>query len=226
MCSLVFTDWEASGQILSIGVISPYSYQVNAIMERLGNKYEAYDGFRIRVKSIDGFQGEEDDVIILSTVRSSDKANIGFLQDHQRTNVALTRARYSSHLSFLFNIQVLFSDDFKKSFSRLRHFRAKKEVIHLLLSLSNGLRSKSQIRGISDSFDLVRIYKVMDLYLIWTVDIIKDERYVQVIKVWDLLPLEQIARLVSRLDYIFSTYTEVYLKHCKAAFVEGYIPSS
>lgn len=97
MCSLVFTDWEASGQILSIGVISPYSSQVNAIKEKLGNKYGAYDGFRIRVKSIDGFQGEEDDVIILSTVRSSDKANVGFLQDHQRTNVALTRARYSSH---------------------------------------------------------------------------------------------------------------------------------
>ncbi|KAJ8506154.1 hypothetical protein OPV22_007040 [Ensete ventricosum] len=277
----LYIYWEASGQILSIGVISPYSYQVNAIMERLGNKYEAYDGFRIRVKSIDGFQGEEDDVIILSTVRSSDKANIGFLQDHQRTNVALTRARHCLWIvgnaktlersdtiwkylvldakarKCYFNAnddatlsksilhakhkldqlddllrsdsvllsssrwKVLFSDDFKKSFSRLRHFRAKKEVIHLLLSLSNGLRSKSQIRGISDSFDLVRIYKVMDLYLIWTVDIIKDERYVQVIKVWDLLPLEQIARLVSRLDYIFSTYTEVYLKHCKAAFVEG-----
>ncbi|WOL05361.1 TPR and ankyrin repeat-containing protein 1-like [Canna indica] len=91
----LFKHWETSSQSLSIGIISPYSSQVNAINNRLGNKYTSCHDFDVRVKSIDGFQGEENDVIILSTVRANNKGNIGFLIDHQRANVALTRARYS-----------------------------------------------------------------------------------------------------------------------------------
>jgi superfamily I DNA and/or RNA helicase len=74
-------------------VISPYNAQVDAIKSRLGKKYDTCDGFNVRVKSIDGFQGEEDDIIILSTVRSNERGVVGFLADNQRTNVALTRAR-------------------------------------------------------------------------------------------------------------------------------------
>jgi superfamily I DNA and/or RNA helicase len=77
-------------------VVSPYSSQVDTIKGRLGKKYDKCDGFHVRVKSIDGFQGEEDDVIILSTVRSNGRGVVGFLADNQRTNVALTRARCAS----------------------------------------------------------------------------------------------------------------------------------
>lgn len=94
--SVACTAWQTTQQKLSIGVVSPYSSQVNAIKGKLGDKYNSYSGFDVRVKSIDGFQGEEDDVIIVSTVRSNNKGTIGFLEDNQRTNVALTRARYSS----------------------------------------------------------------------------------------------------------------------------------
>ena len=62
----------------------------------LPKKYDTYDGFHVRVKPIDGFQGEEDDIIILSTVRSNGRGVVGFLADNQRTNVALTRARCAS----------------------------------------------------------------------------------------------------------------------------------
>ena len=86
-------DWRKRGQGISIGVVSPYSSQVAAIKDRLGKKYDTSDGFHVRVMSIDGFQGEEDDIIILSTVRSNERGNVGFLADNQRTNVALTRAR-------------------------------------------------------------------------------------------------------------------------------------
>ena len=59
----------------------------------------------MRVKSIDGFQGEEDDIIILSTVRSNGRGVVGFLADNQRTNVALTRARCASIVLLLFKVR-------------------------------------------------------------------------------------------------------------------------
>lgn len=98
-CSYIFLSpaaWKKTGQGISIGVISPYSSQVAAIKDKLGKKYDSCDGFHVRVKSIDGFQGEEDDIIILSTVRSNRRGAVGFLADYQRTNVALTRARCAS----------------------------------------------------------------------------------------------------------------------------------
>jgi superfamily I DNA and/or RNA helicase len=80
-------------QKLSVGVISPYAAQVVAIREKLGRKYDNLDGFAVKVKSIDGFQGGEEDIIIISTVRCNSYGSIGFVSNHQRTNVALTRAR-------------------------------------------------------------------------------------------------------------------------------------
>ena len=82
-------------------MVSPYSCQVGVIKDRLGDKYDTCDGFHVRVKTIDGFQGEEDDIIILSTVRSNERGGLGFLADNQRTNVALTRARCTPILWFV-----------------------------------------------------------------------------------------------------------------------------
>lgn len=67
-----------------------------AIKEKLGNKYSAdpNSDFSVNVSSVDGFQGSEEDVIIISTVRSNGNGSIGFLSNLQRTNVGLTRARY------------------------------------------------------------------------------------------------------------------------------------
>ncbi|KAI3972267.1 hypothetical protein MKW92_039788 [Papaver armeniacum] len=84
----------ANGQKVSVGVISPYNAQVIAISKKLGFKYASHSDFSVSVRSIDGFQGGEEDVIIISTVRSNDYGSIGFLANNQRTNVALTRARY------------------------------------------------------------------------------------------------------------------------------------
>ncbi|CAI9272141.1 unnamed protein product [Lactuca saligna] len=82
-------------QRVSVGCISPYKAQVNAILDKLGNKYmDSEDYFSVNVRSVDGFQGSEEDVIIISTVRCNGRGSVGFLSDHRRTNVALTRARY------------------------------------------------------------------------------------------------------------------------------------
>ncbi|KAJ4710305.1 UvrD-like Helicase, ATP-binding domain, P-loop containing nucleoside triphosphate hydrolase [Melia azedarach] len=86
--------WRGSKQKVSIGIVSPYSAQVATIQEKLGSKYENKDGFSVKVKSIDGFQGVEEDIIILSAVRSNSRRSIGFLSKPQRVNVALTRARH------------------------------------------------------------------------------------------------------------------------------------
>ncbi|KAG5019547.1 hypothetical protein JHK87_015402 [Glycine soja] len=76
--------------------MSPYAGQVTAIQENLGKMYDRHnhDGFNVNVKSIDGFQGGEQDVIILSTVRTNNRASLEFIASLQRTNVALTRARH------------------------------------------------------------------------------------------------------------------------------------
>ncbi|KAK9275351.1 hypothetical protein L1049_022615 [Liquidambar formosana] len=87
------TSWNGSKEKLSVGVVSPYAAQVVAIQEKLGRKYENVDGFAVKVKSVDGFQGGEEDIIIMSTVRSNSGGNIGFISNFQRTNVSLTRAR-------------------------------------------------------------------------------------------------------------------------------------
>jgi len=82
---------------MSVGVISPYKGQVRAIQERVGDKYNSLSGdqlFTLNVQSVDGFQGGEEDVIIISTVRCNVNGNVGFLSNRQRANVALTRARH------------------------------------------------------------------------------------------------------------------------------------
>ncbi|KAI3778694.1 hypothetical protein L2E82_08077 [Cichorium intybus] len=90
----LYKEWNWSKKKLSIGVVSPYAAQVVSIEEKLRYKYEKCDGFSITVKSIDGFQGGEEDIIILSTVRSNSHGSVGFISSPQRTNVALTRARH------------------------------------------------------------------------------------------------------------------------------------
>lgn len=107
-CLFVFAAWKVSREKLSIGIISPYSAQVAAIQEKLGNTYENVEDFDVRVKSVDGFQGGEEDVIIISTVRSNSGGAIGFLSNHQRTNVALTRAKYVFNFSRVRSVSFTF----------------------------------------------------------------------------------------------------------------------
>ena len=82
----------SAGQVVSVGVICPYAAQVEAIQGKIGD-VKTMRPLVLRVNSVDGFQGSEEDVIILSTVRSNGTGSIGFLSNRRRANVALTRAR-------------------------------------------------------------------------------------------------------------------------------------
>ena len=79
---------------IDVGIISPYRAQVQ-LLRRLLMKREFFKPFRrlISVNTVDGFQGQERDVIVISMVRSNDDGQIGFLRDLRRMNVAITRAR-------------------------------------------------------------------------------------------------------------------------------------
>lgn len=76
----------------SIALISPYREQVIHIKQQMEEDPKLKD-LPISVNTIDGFQGQERDVIYLSLVRSNEKAEIGFLKDYRRMNVAMTRAK-------------------------------------------------------------------------------------------------------------------------------------
>ncbi|KAM3753439.1 hypothetical protein ACB098_03G094400 [Castanea mollissima] len=277
-----------SKQNLNIGVISPYAAQVVAIQERLGRKYDDLDGFTVKIKSVDGFQGGEEDLIIISTVRSNTHASIGFTSNLQRTNVALTRARHClwilgnertlvnsgsvwetlvhdaknrqcffyadedkdlakaildvkkefeqfddllNHDSILFKSarwKVLFSDNFLKSFQKLKFIRTKKSVINLLLKISSGWRPKKLSVICESSSQILKQFKVEGLYIVcandivkeWS-DIAKELRYSQVLKIWDILPIEDIPKLVKRLDSMFGKYTVQFINCCQEKCLEG-----
>ncbi|XP_043695457.1 probable helicase MAGATAMA 3 [Telopea speciosissima] len=277
----------ASRQKLSVGVISPYNAQVFAIKERLGGTYDTQNDFSVSVRTVDGFQGGEEDVIIISTVRSNGKGSVGFLDKLQRTNVALTRARYCLWVlgngptlidsgsiwrklvldaknrgcffdadkdkslmeaiiaglvelgefdkllgldSLLFDgarWKVRFTNDFWNSMGKIRKIDTQKEVIALFMKLASGWRhlQKQEVLYLMDgiSSELLEVYNIDGLFnLVWTVDILSENhKYIQVLKVWDILPLEEIPKLAKRLDVFFGKYKADDINRCKFKCSEG-----
>lgn len=75
-----------------IAIISPYREQVVHI-EQMVEEDPALANLPLTINTIDGFQGQERDIVYISLVRSNTKGEIGFLKDYRRMNVAMTRAR-------------------------------------------------------------------------------------------------------------------------------------
>ncbi|XAR73624.1 hypothetical protein NMG60_11007659 [Bertholletia excelsa] len=272
----------ASKQKVRVGCISAYKAQVFALQEKLGKKYstDTRSEFSVSVRSVDGFQGGEEDIIIISNVRSNLRGSVGFLSNRQRANVALTRARHClwivgdgntlvksgsvwkklvldaksrgcfhnatddknlaqavagalvelNQIDTLFKTdsqlftnakwKVCFSNDFLKSTNQIKDVEIKKEVISLLQRLASGWRLNHQaiysnLNGTSS--ELLELYKVNGwLSLAWTVDIVRENsKQLQVLKVWDVLPLYEIPQLAKRLDTIFGNYTVDTMRRCK-----------
>ena len=103
-------EFSTSSFMPSIGVLSPYREQVNHLDEMLredptiapfmskkndpeNDHLQKHRHPTLSVNTIDGFQGQERDIIYISLVRSNGKNEIGFLSDYRRMNVAMTRAR-------------------------------------------------------------------------------------------------------------------------------------
>ncbi|KAL7106268.1 hypothetical protein ACP275_07G101400 [Erythranthe tilingii] len=279
----LFKAWNGSNEKLSIGLISPYAAQVAAIRHKLQRKYENLEKFIVNVKSIDGFQGGEEDIIIISTVRSNKGGSVGFVSSPQRTNVALTRARHclwilgnESTLSRSYSVwgaliydakrrdrfftanedcdirkvvidvkkeleqledllsgnsilfknsrwKVVFSENFRKSFQKLNPSNVKNLAITVLLKLASGWRPKNinvDWKCESSSY-IVKQIKVGKYYVVCSIDLIKDPVYVQIFKVWDILPMTETTKLLKRLDSIFAMYTDDFIDRCNEKLREG-----
>ncbi|MBL1407604.1 AAA domain-containing protein [Sphingobacterium faecale] len=76
----------------SVGIITPYRKQAILIADMLTESNSKKE-LNVQINTIDGFQGQEKDIIYISLVRSNTAGNIGFLSDVRRMNVAMTRAR-------------------------------------------------------------------------------------------------------------------------------------
>jgi DNA polymerase alpha-associated DNA helicase A len=91
-----------------VAVISPYNGQIRVLKEILGDKYP-----RLELGSVDGFQGREKEIVILSLVRSNQDGEVGFLKEDRRLNVAMTRPK--RHLVIIGDSNTLSRNPFLKS---------------------------------------------------------------------------------------------------------------
>ncbi|XVE90672.1 hypothetical protein DITRI_Ditri20bG0095900 [Diplodiscus trichospermus] len=291
VCEIVaslFKEFIVTKKRICIGVISPYKAQVHAMQEKIEKKYTGYadSGFAVSIRSVDGFQGGEEDVIIISTVRCNINGSVGFLSSCQRTNVALTRARHclwivgneatlvksdsvwkklvidaksrgcffnadeDKHLAeaiitSLIELQqfdtllsmdspifkkarwkVCFSNTFWKSLASIKNTESHKQIINLLQKISSGWRrSPKQKKSIKvyGSLGLLEVYPVNGLLnLLWSVDIIKENsHFIQVLKVWDILPLLDVPKVAENLEKLFGKYTVKKMNGCKCQCQEG-----
>lgn len=90
----------------NIGIITPYSAQVN-LLRSLRNSML---GPELEISTVDGFQGREKDAIVISMVRSNTNNEVGFLKDYRRMNVAITRAK--KHCTLIGDSETISADKF------------------------------------------------------------------------------------------------------------------
>lgn len=126
---------------IDFGIISPYKAQVRLIRKLLKlQKFFRSLRHQIAVNSVDGFQGQERDVIIISMVRDNEQGTIGFLRDLRRMNVALTRARMK--LIILGNAETLSQHPFYNQL--IDHFRTHGDYLLLPAPEEEGGAAASQ----------------------------------------------------------------------------------
>ncbi|PPD70876.1 hypothetical protein GOBAR_DD32247 [Gossypium barbadense] len=247
VCSIVgilFKEFNATKQRVSIGVISPYAAQVHAIEEKLKQTYSGCccssdSGFSVRVRSVDGFQGGEEDVLIISTVRSNLNGSVGFLSNRQRANVALTRGSNSVWTKLVLDAKA------RGCFFNAHEDKHLNEVItttlidlqqfDILLTMDSPLfkHAKWKIcfsKDLKKSMSNIKNKEVSligdgELSLVWSVELemVKgnSEWVIQVLKVWDVLPLLDVAKVAQKLHILFAEYTVEKISRCRYECTEG-----
>lgn len=130
--------------------------------------------------------------------------------------------------SLLYNLnmldlwQVNFDNAFLERMERIGSLYIRKQVVSLLVKLSDGWRQhrKSNGNNFNDTpgiHDILETYNLDGcLYLVWSVDIVYENSLcAQVLKVWDILPLSQIQQCAKSLEQVFGNYTLDMIKRCQ-----------
>ncbi|XP_010246024.1 PREDICTED: uncharacterized protein LOC104589404 isoform X2 [Nelumbo nucifera] len=273
----------SSCQRPSVGILSPYDAQVQAIQDMVSSRIERKSDFSLWMKAFHKIESSEEDVIIISMVRCNENGYVGIPSDPHLTSNILTRARkclwiVGNELTLargpsiwkdlvldakergcffqvgedrqlagvILNIKqelnqlddllkddtalfkktkwkILFSDNFKKSFISLRTLLCKQLVIGFLLKLANGWRPKRTYPyPLCPSLSkIVKLYRVHGLYVICTTDTIKRSKFIQVLRVWDVLALVDIPKLMDELENMVSLCTDRYIELCSNEKHEG-----
>ncbi|KAG5613980.1 hypothetical protein H5410_013804 [Solanum commersonii] len=274
MVHSLFKAWStASKKKLRIGVISPYAAQVLAIHDRLGQKYNNHAHFEVNVKTVDGFQGGEEDIVIITTgpvrinlihcffiiwiinsalskifhsfsrhclwILGNEQTLLNsnsiweelildakdrqcFFHADEDTDMRKTILDAKKELDQLEDF--LNGDKFWKIISKLASSCLRKYVLTLLVKLASGWRPKRKNVDLvcKNSSQVVKKFKVVEgRYLVCTVDIQKEFFYTQVLKVWDILPLEEFPGFLRRLDAVCLTYTKDFINLCNQKYFVG-----
>lgn len=105
----------------------------------------------------------------------------------------------------------------------MKSSQMKKLVINILLKLANGWRPKRRNVNITccKSEQILKQFKVKDLHVLCSIDIVKEYWYIQVLKVWDVLPLVDIPKMVKHLDNMFLTDSADVRNRCKEKCIVG-----
>ncbi|GFP95813.1 tpr and ankyrin repeat-containing protein 1 [Phtheirospermum japonicum] len=233
--------WNGTNENLSIGVISPYAAQVTEIQHKL-EKFTNLERFIVNVKSVDGFQGgnertlSKSDSVWEALVFDAKQRRCFFTADEDceiRETIIKVKKELGqlddlfSGESILFKNsiwKVSFSDNFRRSFQILIPSNVKKPVISLLLKLASGWRPKkvNVDRSCKRSLYVVKQFKVDMHFIVCSIDIMEEDSiYVQVLKVWDVLPMAETPQLLNKLDNISANYTDTFIKHCNEKLFEG-----
>jgi superfamily I DNA and/or RNA helicase len=119
---------------LNIGIIAPYKAQTEQLRKIFSeSEVRTIDTVRVDINTVDAFQGQERDVILISLTRSNEKGEIGFLADERRMNVAMTRAKYKLVLvgdsATLSNNP--FFDELINHFQKENHYKSAFEYLYL-----------------------------------------------------------------------------------------------
>lgn len=128
-------DDEIGDKKYSVGIITPYRAQLDLIQKRI--KMLNIKNISVEANTVDAFQGSQKDIILYSTVRSSDAPQIGFLKEHSRLNVSFSRAKslliIVGDLDFLNNGKI----DENKFPEIIRHILSNQSFCHIIAYRSN-----------------------------------------------------------------------------------------
>ena len=94
-------EWLTMHPGISLGIVAPYAAQVEALREGWSERLRAQPALReaaVTIHTVDGFQGQERDAMLVSLTRSNDKGEVGFLSESRRIHVAQTRAKMACML--------------------------------------------------------------------------------------------------------------------------------